>query len=104
MARAREVAKSLPVPTDVAADPDAVEMIRAWIADGALQCSLRIGAGEFAAPAAWGVLLADVARHVANAHHERDQAKVDVTISAIVEAFEDELARPSDEHEGEFTP
>ncbi len=52
-------------------DPDAVEMLRVWIAEHGLHCSLKIGmykeTMDVSEEKAWGKILADVARHIANA-------------------------------------
>jgi len=61
---------ALAIPDAAVADAESAEMIRAWVAQKALHCALRIGVWDD--PAAWGILLADVARHVANAHQESE--------------------------------
>lgn len=54
--------KELAVPFAAHEAKEAGEVLRAWIVDGALHVSLQRG---FEDPAVWGVLLGDVARHVA---------------------------------------
>jgi hypothetical protein len=87
----------LPTPPDAAADADAeaTELLRAWIIDQALQCTLRTGA--FEDPSTWGVLLADVVRNVAAAcaeHEGRDRAE---TVRLIRAAFDAEMNAPAEE-------
>lgn len=55
-------AKELAIPFAVHQSSDATEILRAWIVDHGLHVSLQRG---FDDPAVWGVLLTDVARHVA---------------------------------------
>lgn len=38
--------KSLPIPPKAAHDPESQEMIRAWIAEKGLHCSLQVGMWE----------------------------------------------------------
>ena len=76
----------LTVPGAAIADPKSVEMIRAWIANRGLHCSLRIGAWEqnpgVREDHAWGILLADVVKHVADALATMGKDKK-ATIAAI---------------------
>jgi hypothetical protein len=91
---------ALLIPEPAVQDPNSTEMIRGWVAQKALPCSLRIGTWKD--PAAWGILLADVARHVANAYQEsegRDRAR---TVKSIRQLFNAELDRPTDEPKGGF--
>jgi hypothetical protein len=74
---------------------DAVELLRAWLVNDSLECSVR--AGVFADPALWGAVLADVARNVAAGLHEEEGADQAQTLRLIAEAFARELAEPSGE-------
>lgn len=68
MAEARE----LPVPDEADDAAAAHEVVRGWLIDNRLVCSLFPSA--FDDPAIWGVLLADVAHHIANALAESEGA------------------------------
>ena len=92
--------KELVIPPAALADAKAAEMVRAWVANDDLHCTLRIGAWED--PAAWGVLLADLARHIAHAHHEQEGVDVDACLEDIREAFDAEMDSPTDAVTGEF--
>ena len=92
--------KALMIPPAAADDTAAVEVARAWIAKKALHCSLNIGVWKD--PAAWGIVLADLARHVANAHHEQDGKNVGETVASIRRAFAVELDAPTDSPSGYF--
>ena len=50
------------------ADPKAVEVAQVWVALGNQHVSLRPDVWED--PAAWGIVLVDLAKHVANVHYE----------------------------------
>lgn len=90
--------RDLSVPAEVAKDPKASEVLRAWVANGGLVCSLRPEIWD--EPANWGILLADVARHVANAVNELNGSDPDVTLAAIQDYFNRELDDPTDEASG----
>lgn len=51
---------------------------------------------------AWGMLLADAARHVANALEERYGMAGEEALRAIREAMDNELSKPTTEVKGEF--
>jgi hypothetical protein len=87
----------LPVPPDAAHDPEATELLRAWVIDQALHCTLN--AGAFEDPATWGLLLADVIHHLGDALKDdgRDPAQ---TMQMIRAAMEAELNAPSEHPAG----
>jgi hypothetical protein len=96
----------LPIPP-AACDADAsVELIRLWAANEKLHSVLRIGYWEDQGSDecdAWGVVLADMLHHIANAHKEaygRDRRE---TIKRVIDAFQRESARPTSPRVGEFT-
>lgn len=70
-----------------------VEVLRAVIVDGALHVSLR---RAFDDPQAWGMLLADVARHVGRIYATENKAAEAVTVERIRSMFDAELDMPSD--------
>ena len=59
-------AKHLEIPPAAARDKAAFEILRVWVAEQGQHVSLRSGAWED--PFAWGIVLADLARHIALAH------------------------------------
>lgn len=91
---------ALIIPDAATKDPDSREMVRAWVANKALHCSLQVGVWK--EPAAWGILLADIARHVGNAHAEMDGRDRAATVAAIRKLFNAELDKPTDEPKGGF--
>lgn len=79
---------------------EAVELLRAWVIDKALHVSLFPTAFDDATT--WGILLADVTRHVANALHEAHGTDVDEVVQGIKFIYDAELTNPTDAAEGEF--
>ncbi len=55
-------------PPSASVDSQSFEVARLWIADGAPRVALRVDVWDD--PAAWGLLLAEVARHVAVAYNQ----------------------------------
>jgi hypothetical protein len=99
------MSKCLPIPSPARSDPHALEMIRVWIAKGEVHTSLRIGFWEgrdINEADAWGMLLADAVRHMANAHEEEHGRDPRETIASIREAFERQLAKPATQIRGSF--
>jgi hypothetical protein len=99
--------KVLPIPDPALRDDDAVEMIRVWIAEKGLHCAMNVGlysnrdgASE---TGAWGIILADVARHVAMALAESGPvASRQRHLEQITSALETELANPTSPVAGKF--
>lgn len=90
--------KELIIPPAVVDDPRATEVLRAWQAGDALHVSLTWDAWED--PAAWGIVLVDLARHIANAHQQQQGADPQTVLARIREVFEAEWDNPTDEPTG----
>ncbi|MGD9109391.1 MAG: DUF5076 domain-containing protein [Phycisphaerales bacterium] len=85
----------LKVPPLAMKNPDAVEIIRVWIAKGKQEVCLKVGMWND--PAIWGCLLADVARHIANVYAHAQKVDFDEVLERILEGFNDELDKPVDD-------
>lgn len=82
------------IPDAANRDPKSLELLRVWIADNNQHVSLRTGVWDD--PAAWGLMLADLARHIVNTY-EQDVALDPVqTVQRIRAAFNAELEFPTD--------
>jgi hypothetical protein len=94
MFQKKENSNSLDLPPIAKKDNNAIEILRVWASPGAPQeIILR---NVWKNPAAWGLMLVDLARHVANeyANHGLDRNEV---LSTIKEYFEKEWNSPTDE-------
>jgi Domain of unknown function (DUF5076) len=79
-------------------DVRSFEIARLWVANDAQHVALRTDV--WPDPAAWGIMLADLARHVAIAYHRRtDQDPGDV-LERVLAGFRAELEAPTDEPGG----
>ena len=94
--------KYLDPPPAAARDKAAFELIRVWVAEQGQHVSLRSGAWED--PFAWGIVLADLARHIVNAHSMTEKnVDEDAFLERLLEGFHAEIESPTDEPEGEIT-
>lgn len=95
------MAKFLEPPPAASRDKASFELLRVWVAEQGQHVSLRTGAWED--PFAWGIVLADLARHIVNAeamnNSELDQ---EAFMERMLEGFEAEIESPTDEPEGEI--
>jgi hypothetical protein len=69
------------------------EVLRAAIVDGGLHVSLR---RAFDDPEAWGMLIADVTRHVARIYRTESNVPEERTIERIRNIFDAEMDAPTD--------
>ena len=97
-------AKHLDIPPAATRDKASFEVLRVWIAEKGQHVSIRSSAWED--PFAWGIVLADLARHIALAHqlqHPDDGTAPEAFVERLLEGFHAEIENPTDEPEGEVT-
>jgi hypothetical protein len=71
------------------------------VAEQGQHVSLRSGAWED--PFAWGIVLADLARHIVNAESlHRNDLDEEAFLERLLEGFQAEIDSPTDEPEGEI--
>ena len=76
-----------------ALDQGGVEVLRAAIVEGGLHVSLR---RAFDDPEAWGMLLADVTRHIARIYAGEGKFREEETIERIRALYDAEMDAPTD--------
>jgi hypothetical protein len=91
----------LPIPGPAQQDDSARELVRVWAAAGAQHVALATGLWKD--PAAWGIVLADLARHVARAYEETEGMPQPQVLKRIRDGFEAEWGHPTDEPKGEVS-
>ena len=94
--------KELLIPPPAQTDPNAVEVVRAWIANGGLHCSLSPLVWPERETIGWGILTSDIIRHVADALHRHRGFDKKATIEEIRDALNKELDAPTAEADGDF--
>jgi hypothetical protein len=77
-----------------------MEVLRSWVANEGLVCALRPELWKDAA--SWGIVLADITRHVANARKDLYGDDPAITADRIKAVFNSELTNPTDEPTGHF--
>lgn len=93
--------KSLDIPPVAQRDKAAFELIRVWIAEGGPHVSLRSGVWE--EPAYWGIMFADLARHIVKAHSLQDEdLDAEDFLERLRQGFETEMDSATDEATGEI--
>jgi hypothetical protein len=96
----------MPIPDGALRDKNAVEMLRVWIAERQLQCSMKVGMYQesmsIPESRAWGTILADVTRHVATALESEYSSDRDKVIQEIRDYYLKELGSPTSDVSGEF--
>jgi Domain of unknown function (DUF5076) len=92
--------RDLGVPSEVVSDAKAREVLRAWVANEGLVCALR--PETWPDVVAWGIVLADVTRHVANAVRDLRGDDPAATVAKIREIYNSELTDPTAEPTGGF--
>lgn len=97
----------LVVPPAALRDDKSIQMLSAWIAENGLHCSLKIGMwqenGRDEAEA-WGILLADAIRHIANALQEGYGQSAPEAIATVLHSLQNELDLPTSATGGGFSP
>src|SRR5437870_3504648 len=99
--------RTLVIPPAAQRDEDAVQMISTWIAEKGLHSTLNVGmwhAQGKSEASAWGILFADLVRHLANAIQEEQGTDTETTIKKVIEALLQELDEPTSKAEGGFHP
>lgn len=98
--------KPLVIPPAAQRDENSIQMISGWIAEKGLHCTLNVGMWEAQGrneTAAWGILLADVVRHVANALRDANGSDPTENALQIVESLWVEFKEPTSEVDGSFS-
>ena len=87
---------ALRIPAAAMKDPRSMEILRVWVASGEQHVALSFGMWEDAS--SWGVLLADLARHIAEAHAQQDdQVDPEDFLESIRSGMEAELDGPGED-------
>ncbi len=85
--------QEMPIPAPVYDDPKAAEVARIWVAGGQQVVSLF---PAFEDPQAWGMMLVDLARHVASAYETQGHDR-EAVLQSIYQMFTAEWDHPTDE-------
>jgi hypothetical protein len=92
--------KALPVPKAASDDPKGIELLRVWAAKGKQHVSLSTNLWND--PATWGIMLVDLARHIAAAYEQAQGIPSSSALQRVKEGFDAEFATATDEPSGEI--
>jgi hypothetical protein len=92
----------LSIPDHADQDPSAFELLRIWTTSSGERVGLRVE--EELPPEAWGIVLADVARHVAHAYAQKGIGNVRDNLRELLTRFLEEMRQPSDTIDGSVKP
>ena len=90
----------LPIPPIALTDARARELLRVWAAKGAQH--VTIAAGLWADPAACGIMLVDLARHLARAYEQQGTHTLDDALSRIYAGFDAEKGHSTSKATGQL--
>ena len=98
--------KSISIPPAALEDEASVEMARVWVAKQGLHCVLNVGTYQDSGlreATAWGVILADMARHISHALRDNGlEADSETALAEIQKTIIRELDHPTSEATGDF--
>lgn len=89
--------RELPIPPQISAG-NGTELVRVWTNDEGAYVSVATGVYE--EPGVWGIVLADLVRHVANAYEQAEGLDRAEVIQQIMALFAAEWDAPTDEPTG----
>ncbi|HMF91140.1 MAG TPA: DUF5076 domain-containing protein [Candidatus Angelobacter sp.] len=92
--------EELLIPPIAEEDPNAIEVVRVWVARGAQHVSLNPFVWKD--PEAWGIVLADLAGHLANAYQQEMGLSREETMRKITDLLLAELRHPTDTARGQI--
>lgn len=93
----------LTIPPAAQTDEESWELLRVWVAEQGLHCSLKVGVYEaegIPEEKAWGTILADAARHIADALSSLGLRDRDTALAEIRRQLVAELDAPTSKRTG----
>ena len=93
---------SLVIPDAAKKDSKSFEVLRVWVANEGQHVTIRVDTWDN--PAAWGIVLADLARHIANAYQQDAGADPNIVLQSIKSLFDAEMGSPTDLPSGRVFP
>jgi hypothetical protein len=89
---------ALTIPAAATKDEGSFELLRIWIANRGQHVSLKSGVWED--PFAWGIMLADLAGHIANSFDRQNPTERQEIVERIRAGFDAEMDSPTDQPKG----
>lgn len=89
---------ALPIPPAVEQSPDAKEVLRLWVDPGGAQHLVALP--YWSDPAAWGLALVDLARHISRAYEAGGGPVAPDALARLRQGFDAEWSDPTDDPKG----
>ncbi len=90
--------RQLPLPPQIDSDPKAIEMLRVWASGG--EQLVLLNSNIWDDPANWGVMLVDLAKHIANAYAHSGQYNYISALDRLRQGLDAEWTSPTDSPTG----
>jgi hypothetical protein len=90
--------KELVIPPAAKTDPNSFELLRVWVANADQHVTLATRV--WSDPAAWGMMLVDLASHIARAYEQTGGPKYADGLARIKAGFDAEWNAPTDNPSG----
>jgi hypothetical protein len=91
----------LQIPDAATRDEKSFELLRVWIANNGQHVALR--AGVWKDPAAWGIMLSDLMKHIAESYHQDQGLDRSMALKRMRAALDAEFGSPTDNPSGQIT-
>lgn len=89
---------ALTIPAAATMDEGSFELLRIWVANRGQHVSLKSGVWED--PFTWGIMLADLAGHIANSFDRQNPTERQEIVERIRAGFDAEMDSPTDQPTG----
>jgi hypothetical protein len=92
--------RELPIPPAAERDTNAMELARVWAAGGRQHVTLATGLWND--PASWGIMLVDLARHIAAAYQRTQELDLNETLNRVKGGFDAEWKSATEKPDGDL--
>jgi hypothetical protein len=96
------MSQELRVPSVARRDVNARELVRVWAAEGGQH--VCIATGVWKDPGAWGIMLVDLAKHIAAAYEQTQMFSASEALARIKSGFDAEWSVPTSDVTGSVEP
>ena len=84
---------NLDIPHSAESDAEGFEILRVWIAHRRQHVTIKMGVWDD--PTMWGMMLADLAQHIAIAFEQDEGREIQETLRLIRDGFQMEMSHPT---------
>jgi hypothetical protein len=85
---------NMKTPSAIQNEPEALELLRVWVSRGERYISM--GTNVWKDPAVWGIMLVDLAKHIASEYHTATGMDPIIALHRVREGFDAEWRQATD--------